>query len=170
MQHTYLNDLNRDMLVKLVATIQEEYKKEKMTNERLLASIKDYNAEIFKRKTKIIKKDLERFPQFEDVINDITKFDLKAADVSMLSLVFGKHKFVIRTYIRAGYKLFLITHESAVLYNYYSGIGHLIPATEKSSIDIFHKKYIDFVKFLHAQKYIEKIMLYLCVDKKVEDF
>ena len=171
MQHTYLNDLNRDMLVKLVATIQDEYKKEKMSNERLLSSIKDYNVEIFRRKTEIIKKDYqEKFPQLGDVINDITRFDLKAADVSTLSILFGKHKFVIRTYIRAGYKLFLITYENKVLYNYYSGIGNLIPATEKSSIDDFHKKYIDFVKFLHAEKYVEKIMLYLCVDKKVEDF
>ncbi len=70
MQHTDLNGLNRDMLVKLVATIQEEYKKEKMSNERLLASIRDYNAEIF-RKTKVIKKDFLSLKKRSTILHDL---------------------------------------------------------------------------------------------------
>lgn len=170
METNNLNVLNKDMLIKLIATIQEEYKSSKMSSDKLLKSIKDYNAEISRRKTVIIKKDLEKFIQFKEVINDITRFDLKATDVSMLSILCGKQRFIIRTYITAGYRIFLINYENKLLYKYYSGIGNLIPPNEELSLSEEHKKYVDFVKFLHAQMYITKIMLYLSIDKKVEDF
>ena len=69
--------LNKDMLVKLITTIQDDSKPKNLGDVDLQKTIIKYTHEMFERKTKIIKEHLNlRYVKWREIIEDIFIFKL----------------------------------------------------------------------------------------------
>lgn len=160
-----LYGLNKDMLVKMITTIQDDRKPEKMGDYDLETAIFEYANEMFKRKSKCIKEYLiSKEIYSKEIIDNITIFKLLRG---MLFLRTESMYFVIHAYPYLNIAVFDL--KSTLFYSFKKGIQGIIPSIENISPDFDYQtysKYIDFVKLLDENKLIIKIMNYLEIFSK----
>lgn len=160
-----LYGLNKDMLVKLVTTIQDVSKPEKLEDDDLETTTFKYVNEIFKRRSKRIKEFLSK-DYSKEIIDDITRFNLAKG-----MLIFGVRplrfyfKILISPYLTIG----IYDINGVLIYSYKKGIPGVIPPTERRAPEFVYEtysKYIDFIKLLDENGVLFKIMNYLEIFSK----
>ena len=88
----------------------------------------------------------------------------------VLSILFVGRKLIIRTTVNLGYKIYLIAFDNKFLYEYYSGIASIPETIDYHEPRIEENElYIDFVKFLHREGLITKIINYFDISVNIED-
>ena len=163
---------NKDMLIYLICNMRDRYKAENMDNGKLVDFGKSYLKEIYKRKTEKIKDDLcKKYIEFKFVIGEISSMNVRPMGHVVLSILFKGRKLVVRTTVNLGYKIYLITFDNKLLYEYYSGIASIPETSDYHEPRVEeNEKYIDFIKFLHREGEILKIISYLDISVGIDDF
>jgi hypothetical protein len=157
-----LYTLNKDMLVKLITTIQDDSKPKNLGDVDLQKTIIEYTHEMFERKTKIIKEYLNlRYVKWREIIEDISIFKL-VKDV----IVFGvkTKRMIVQITNTLSLNISLFNAKGILFYSFKENIDNIIPEVEHRSPDIdyeTYKEYVDFVKFLKEVNFIDRIMKYL---------
>jgi hypothetical protein len=160
-----LYGLNKDMLVKLVTTIQDDSKPEKLEDDDLETTIFKYVNELFKRRSKHIKEFLSK-DYSKEIIDDITMFNLVKG-----MLIFGVRplKFYFQILLSPYLAIGIHDISGVLIYSYKKGIPGVLPPTERRAPDFDYEtysKYIDFVKLLDENNVLLKIMNYLEIFSK----
>ncbi len=166
-----LRSLNKDMLIYLICTVKDRYNPENMADEELLNFGKSCIKEIFKRKCNIVKRGLtEKYKEYESVINEISSMSIKPIGHVILSILFKERKLAIRTNVNLGYKIYLITFDNKLLYEYYSGIASIPETSDYHEPRVEENQvYIDFIKFLYRENQITKIINYFDISTSISD-
>ena len=156
--------LNKDMLVKLITTIQDDSKPKNLGDVDLQKTIIEYTHEMFERKTKIIKEHLNyylRYVKWREIIEDISIFKL-VKDV----IVFGikTKRMIVQIINSLSLNISLFNAGGILIYSFKENIDNIIPEVEHRSPDIdyeTYREYVDFVKFLKEVNFIDRIKKYL---------
>ena len=163
---------NKDMLIYLICIMRDRYKAGNMDNEKLLDFGKSYTKEIFRRKTEKVKEYwCKKYIEFKSVIDEISSMNVRPMGHVVLSILFKGRKLVVRTTVNLGYKIYLITFDNKFLYEYYSGIASIPETSNYHELRVEeNEKYIDFIKFLHREGEIVKIISYFDISVGIDDF
>ena len=173
-EQSALYGLSKDMLVKLILTIQNQYKPENIKDEKIIEITRKYMLETFKRKTIIIKEYLKRFDELADVLSCVKTFKVFPTDTFIvLSISFHDGSFARCTYISGDFGLTCFGKNCSPVYQYreFQATGPL-PVEEILQENEMKEsqKYIDFIKFLNHKQLIKRLFNYLNLYTKRKDF
>ena len=83
-EQSALYGLSKDMLVKLILTIQSQYKPENIKHEKIVRETKKYMNETFKRKTIVIKEYLKRYEEIKDTLENVKAFKIFTKEIHVV--------------------------------------------------------------------------------------
>jgi hypothetical protein len=156
-----LYGLNKDMLVKLITTIQDDRKPQNLGDDDLETTTYNYVKEIFKRRSKCIKEYLiSKEIYSKEIIDDIITFKI-SREMLVFSVRSTKLYFQINPHPYLSFEIFNV--KNTLIYSF-KGIPGLHHNLENKSPEINYQtysKYVDFVKLLHKNMILLKISKYL---------
>jgi len=147
-----LYNLNKDMLVKLICTTQDQFQPQNMNDNELQISLVKHIEEFYKRKTKIIKEYLAKeIFEMKEIVNEIIIVYIKKN-----ILVIKFEKFHIQIGINSISIGMFVNDKLIYKFEKYMQV------TDHFLIDDFepYKKYVNFAKSLEKDPY-NKIIFFL---------
>ena len=173
-EQSALYGLPKDMLVKLILTIQNQYKPENIKQKKIVGETKKYMNETFKRKSIVIKEYLKRYAEIKNVLENVKTFKIFTNVIHVvLAISFNDGYFINCFYISNDFRISCADKNLTLIYKYSSGV----PGVSVSSEEIIQgnemtncKKYIDFAKFLKQEGLIIKLFDYLNLHTKLKTF
>ena len=170
LERSYLYSLSKDMLFKLILTIQSQYKPENIKDDKLVGETKKYVMETFKRKTIVIKEYLKRYMELLDTLPYVKTFKLLPKDEHVvLSISFIDGRFIRCTQVLNNFQLSCFDTNYNPIYHYREVYGPSEEILQQNEMETC-QKYIDFVKFLKHEQLVKRVFDYLNIYTNRKDF